>query len=133
MDIDTRDLDFSSQKKFDESLVGKAARDAVGDVIKLVGKQAPKLVWQAKVIMEKDGAVYINAGALSGVANGDVFAVYRQGEELKDPDTGLSLGSVEEKVGQIKVMNAGIGDGKAAQCTINEGGPFEKGDVVRIP
>ena len=132
VDLDTRDLDFSSQKEFDESLVGKAARDAVEDIIKMIGKQAPKLTWQAKVVMEKSGSVFINAGANSGIESGDVFAVYREGEELKDPDTGLLLGSIEKKVGEIKVVNAEIGEGKAAQCSITSGSGFQRGDIVRM-
>jgi curli biogenesis system outer membrane secretion channel CsgG len=130
--VDTRRLDFSTQKQFDESLVGKAARDAVQDVIKMLGKQAPNMTWQAKVVMEKSGAVFINAGANCGIQTGDTFAVFRQGEELKDPDTGLSLGSIESKIGEIKVGNAQIGEGKAAQCTIVTGSGFQRGDLVRM-
>lgn len=130
--VDTRKLDFHSQKQFDESLVGKAAREAVEGVIKLLDQNAINVPWQAKVIMEKNGMVYINAGAQSGVQPGDTFVIYRAGEKLIDPDTGLNLGTVDSKIGEIKVVNASIGEGKAAQCSILSGSGFQKGDFVRI-
>ncbi|RMF65977.1 MAG: hypothetical protein D6743_07135 [Calditrichaeota bacterium] len=130
--VDTRKLDFASKSAFDESLVGKAAKDAVNAVIKLIDENAPKIPWQAKVITEKNGSVFINEGAAGGIQAGDVFYVYRKGEDLVDPDTGLSLGSIDTKVGEIKVVNPNIGEGKASQCSIVSGSGFQKGDFVRI-
>ena len=37
--------------------------------------------------------MYIKPGSNAGVKAGDVFQIYSKGEELVDPDTGLSLGS----------------------------------------
>ena len=34
---------------------------------------------------------------------GDIFNVFAQGEELKDPDTGEVLGKEEVKVGKVKI------------------------------
>ncbi len=130
--IDTRKIDFKSQKDFDGSLVGKAAREAVQGVIKMIDKNAPQIPWQAKVVTEKNGVVYINAGSISGVQSGDKFVVYQKGEELIDPDTGISLGSIDTKIGEIQVTNANVGQGKASQCSIISGSGFKKGDFVRI-
>jgi len=113
-------------------LVGKAAREAVKDVVKLIDKNAPNIPWQAKVVTVKGGRVFINAGSVSGIQTGDVFAIYQKGEELVDPDTGLSLGSMDTKVGAIKVTNPNLGEGKASQCSIVSGSGFNRGDFVRI-
>ena len=43
------------------------------------------------------------SGSGAGINEGDEFDVYRKGEELIDPETGLSLGAEEEKVGTIRV------------------------------
>ena len=130
--VDTRKLHFNSRKDFDESLVGKAARDAVRGVIHLIDENAPYVSWQAKVVTEKNGLVFINAGTTSGIKSGDTFTIYRKGEELTDPDTGLSLGSVDTKIGRIKVTNPDIGEGKASECTILNGSNFQRGDFVRL-
>ncbi|MEN7549253.1 CsgG/HfaB family protein [Rapidithrix thailandica] len=124
-------LSFKDEKSFDESLVGKAAREAVEDIVKVIDKRAPDIAWEAKVIMEKAGAIYINAGANDGVKAGDVFVIYKKGDDLVDPDTGLSLGSVDSKIGEVKVVNPNIGEGKASQCTVVSGKGFSKGDFVR--
>ena len=130
--VSTPKLSFKNRKAFDESLVGKAARDAVKDVIKLIDKNAPNIPWQAKIVTVKGGKVFINAGSVGGIQSGDIFAIYQKGEELVDPDTGLSLGSMDTKVGAIKVTNANLGEGKASQCSIVSGSGFNRGDFVRI-
>lgn len=130
--VDTQKIDFRSEKDFDESLVGKAARDAVESVIELINKNAPNIPWQGKVVTEKNGQVFINVGSTSGIQPGDTFFIYRKGEELVDPDTGLSLGSLDSKIGEIKVVNADLGEGKAAQCSIVSGSGFQRGDFVRL-
>lgn len=130
--IDTDKLDFKDEKDFDESLIGKAGREAVQEVVKLINKNAPKIPWQAKVVTVRDGMVYINAGAVAGIKAGDEFVIYRKGEALVDPDTGLELGSVDTKIGTIKVVNANVGQGKAAQCSIVSGSDFQRGDLVRL-
>ncbi|WP_020527983.1 CsgG/HfaB family protein [Flexithrix dorotheae] len=130
--FNTSGLSFDSQKKFDESLVGKAAREAIEEVTEMLKENMPNVPWQAKVVTAKNGAVFINVGANHGVKPGDSFVIYKKGEELIDPDTGLSLGSMDTKIGEIKVTNASLGNGKASQCAIVNGDGFKSGDFVRI-
>lgn len=130
--ISTNKFSFKNKKAFDESLIGKAAREAVKGVIKLIDKNALKIPWQAKVVTVKNGMVFINAGAAGGIINGDAFTIYQKGEELIDPDTGLSLGSIDTKIGEIEVTNANLGEGKASQCRIISGTGFARGDFVRM-
>lgn len=129
--VDTQELRFDNRDKFDESLVGKATRDAIDALVELIEKSAANVPWQAKII-KANGSVFINAGAEAGVQNGDVFVVYRRGEELVDPDTGLSLGTVDQKIGKIRVTNNNLGNGKASECAVVEGSAFQRDDLVRI-
>jgi len=124
------ELNVSNKKDFDDSIVGKATRDAIESIVELIGDQMGSLPWSAKVIMEKGGVVYINAGSQSGVSTGTQFEVYREGESLIDPDTGLDLGSTEEKIGRIEVFED-VAGGKASKAKILTGSGFQKGDVVR--
>jgi hypothetical protein len=59
------------------------------------------------------------------------FTVYHPGEELIDPDTGLSLGSEESKIGEIEYVSD-IGDGKAGKAIVKSGSGMQTGDLVRI-
>lgn len=123
---------FNNKNKFDESLVGKAARKAIEEVVEAINAQHDNIPWQAKVVKATGSTVIINVGAEAGIENGMEFVVYSQGEELIDPDTGLSLGTEEEKVGRIKVSNNNIGNGKASKCQILEGSDFDTGYFVRL-
>lgn len=131
LSVDTKQFNFDNQNKFDDSIVGKATREAIEDIVVLLNKEAPKIPWQAKIV-KGDGPIFINSGSEAGIDVGDIFVVYRAGEELVDPDTGLSLGSTEEKIGIIKVTNNNIGNGKASQCEIVQGSGFDRGDLVRV-
>lgn len=128
----TNKLAFKDRKDFDESLVGKAAREAIEDVVSMIDNSANNIPWQAKVITEKGGIVFINSGEADGLQVGDVFAVYSKGEDLIDPDTGISLGSVDTKIGEIKITDASVGNGKASKCSIVQGSGFAKGNFVRV-
>ncbi len=124
-------LNFRDQKQFDESVVGKAVRAAIEEIVKLINKQMENIPWQGKVIMQKGTDVFINAGSKVGLKSGDRLVVYREGEELIDPDTGLNLGATETRVGVIEIV-ADLANGKAAKARIAEGDNFQKGDIVRL-
>ncbi len=53
----------------------------------------------AKIIDEY--SLIINVGRKDGVSEGMVFVVYAEGDEVKDPDTGRSLGKWEIIKGRI--------------------------------
>ena len=122
---------LNNQQNFNNSLVGKVSRSAVERVVELITKNASEIPWQAKVITMNGDKVYINSGESHGVKIGTSFTVYRQGETLIDPDTGLNLGSVTTAVGTIKVMDNSVGEGKASICTVVTGDGFNKGDIVK--
>jgi len=131
--LDTRDINFENEAQFDESIVGKATREAIDEIVKLLNAQGGgEAAWEAKVVMMKDGQVIINGGAETGVKVGERFTIYRVGEEMIDPDTGESLGAEETKVGEIEVVNNNFGGkGKASACKVLSGSDFQKGDTVR--
>lgn len=122
---------FNNQNQFDNSIIGKATRDAIKDVVKLIGKHSPAVRWQAKVVKGDANSVIINAGAAVGVDVGERFLVVKPGEALIDPDTGLSLGSEEEVIGEIEVVSNSIGNGKASRCKVISGSGFTRGQIVR--
>ncbi len=128
--LDTQQFSFKNKSEFDESLVGKATRKAIEEIMTKLDNQLGNLPWQAKVIKVADNMVYINAGAEAGLHVGDVLVVVTRGEELVDPDTGLSLGAEEKQVGVIEVVDNSIGNGKASKCKIKSGGGFKQGDLV---
>ena len=82
----------------------------------------------SRVVTVRDGQVYINAGSNSGIEAGDVLAVFRIGEELVDPETGLNLGQIEEKLGELEV--AAVEEKFSIARTLGEFA-CERNDLVR--
>jgi len=130
LNINTSKFRFNSRNAFDNSLAGKATRAAIEEIMEKIATQLGDAVWEGKVILAKAGVIYIKPGSNGGVKTGDVFNVFSKGEELIDPDTGISLGSEEVKIGKIQVTSL-IPGGKAAKAKVISGLGIKKGDIIR--
>jgi curli biogenesis system outer membrane secretion channel CsgG len=129
LDVGTDDFAFSNDSRFDETLSGKATRKVVNKVVEMITKAMDKLPWSGKILkVNTDKTVMLKPGAEGGVKVGDEFNVFSQGEEIIDPDTGLSLGSEEKQVGTIEVVEA---KDKYATAKVVSGSGFKMGDMVR--
>jgi curli biogenesis system outer membrane secretion channel CsgG len=93
-----------------------------------IALRVANVIFPAKVLVRRDNIVTINRGEGGGVAVGDVFNVFAQGEELKDPDTGEVLGREEVNVGKVKITQV---DPKMSQAEILEDSGIDKGAVLR--
>jgi curli biogenesis system outer membrane secretion channel CsgG len=122
------DFNFQDQAEFDKTLVGKATRACVEDIIHKIDAQMGQVPWYGKVIKESGGIVYINRGEDSGLQVGNVLEVYQPGEELIDPETGLSLGSEETKVGRVQIVDV---QQKFSKAIVKQGAGFQAGYVVK--
>lgn len=101
-----------------------AANKGVYELVKQIGAQAPR----GSVIKVSSGKVYINLGA-GVVDEGDVLNVLKKGEELIDPDTGISLGSEDEELGTLNVQTVKEKFSIATEGTANAA-DVSRGDVV---
>lgn len=111
IEFSSRKLKWSGTEKFSATYKGATAVGTQA-LSKLVSDASVKLVDQlvqaiypirvAKV-MGKNMAV-INRGS-SSVKKGQSFVVFLMGEEIKDPQSGESLGALEIEIGTAKVIN----------------------------
>lgn len=86
--------------------------------------------WQGKIItITQDAVVYINAGLECGIREGQIFDVYKVGQELIDPDTGLYLGKEEEHIGVIQICSV---KRNLSQAKVLRGKGGTAGDIVRV-
>lgn len=129
LDVGHDEFSFSNDAGWDNTLAGKATRKAVGKVVELVTKAMDNVAWAGKIIaINADKTLMIKPGAQGGVKVGDVLTVYSTGEEVLDPDTGLSLGSEETKAGTIEVIDV---KDQFAKAKAVSGSGFKKLDTVR--
>jgi len=128
------DLVWNSDE-FCESLLGQSlaiwganAAAGVGEDI----RPPPSLQVLEPKIIDVDGALaYINIGLIEGLRNGDKYAVWDHGRQLRDPDTNAVLGQAPpRRVGVVQVEQV-ISD-HLTQVRIIEGvGSISNGYLLR--
>ena len=125
------DIDFSNFNSWDDTDIGIACRQAIDACVELVTDNMAKIPWQGKILkVNTDGTVLMKPGSEGNVKVGMQFVIYRLGEEIKDPDTGLSLGSEESRIGTIRVTEDML-NGKACKAQVLDGTGFQIGDLVK--
>ncbi len=86
--------------------------------------------WSARIIKVEKKRILINAGRLSGLQAGQNLRVYAKGNEIKDPNTKLSLGKAQGALkGTIKVIDFFGLDG--AICEPLAAGKFKQDDMIK--
>jgi curli biogenesis system outer membrane secretion channel CsgG len=125
------DIDFHNSDTWDNTQLGIASRQAIEGCVEYITDDMEGIPWEGKIIKADGANIYIKPGSKGGVQPGMVFSIYRPGEALIDPDTGLSLGSEESKIGEIQ-YTADVADGKAGKAIVKSGTGFQTGDLVRI-
>ncbi len=90
--------------------IEKATRNAIEKAVDLIIQKMEKVAWEGQVITaskDTSGArLVLNRGQEDGIEVGQALTIYKQGEELKDPSTGESLGRDEDEViGEAKVTS----------------------------
>jgi curli biogenesis system outer membrane secretion channel CsgG len=124
----TEDFTFGHDGKFDETLVGKATREAIDKLVESITESLADVPWTGRIVKADEGKIYLNAGETTGITAGMEFNVYRMGEALIDPMTGLELGAEEERIGVIKASDI---KEKYSICGVVSGSGFDAGDMVR--
>jgi curli biogenesis system outer membrane secretion channel CsgG len=104
--ISARYKSMNFKQSFDYGLANEVMHPAVKKMVTKIVDSTQGISTTShsgRVIKVEGGKVWINMGSSNGAKIGDTFDVVRKGEELIDPDTGISLGAEEEKVGQIVI------------------------------
>lgn len=57
-----------------------------------------------QVVIVDNDEVFINLGTADGLKIGDILSVYNEGKELRDPKTNDVLGTNDEKIGDIQII-----------------------------
>lgn len=124
-------LGFGQSTPYDTTVDGEAFRAAVQQFMQNLINQLDEGEWQGRVIKMSGKTALINAGSNAGLAIGDELAAYEEGEELIDPDTGLSLGMEEGGLkGFCKIVKF-TNQGKVSKCKLMSGS-LDRLDIVKV-
>lgn len=91
--------------KYLKTPLGQAIIAGINKGVYELVKQIGSLPASGRVIKAEGDKVWLNIGK-DVVSPGDVLKVKSKGEELIDPDTGISLGSDDTEIGTIRVNQA---------------------------
>lgn len=122
------DFDISSSN-FKKTPLGKAVQIAIDNAVHYIAGKMADIPWKGKVVLVKDDVIFLNAGENSGINRGDSFAIFKEGESLIDPDTGMNLGSDATKIADVSVVEVQEKFSKAKVLGVASG-EIAKGDIV---
>lgn len=126
-------LGMGSKAGYDSDLRDGALRDALTKAMVNMMKQFGKRKWSARIAKVNGKNLYVTAGQTSGLNVGDKLDVFRQGEDIIDPDTRMKLGSTEDLIGRAIVIKNDIGDKQDLSiANATSGSNFKNGDIVKL-
>jgi len=78
------------------AVLGQATADRVAN-------RVVEVLYPARIVGKTGQIVAFNRGDGFNIKPGDIWGVFAEGDEMIDPDTGESLGSMESQIGKIQV------------------------------
>jgi len=114
--------------RFSKTPFGQAVRDTAEQAAGYIVQQLQEVRWTGQIISSEGAQIFMNAGTTSGVKVGDTFTVSNIAKELVDPASGVVLGRIERKLGQIEVQS--VTDLYAVAKAVGDF-PVTRGDFLR--
>ncbi|MEY2881321.1 MAG: hypothetical protein RLZZ15_3701 [Verrucomicrobiota bacterium] len=119
------DANFGS---FAKTPLGQATQDCINSAVLFIGEAMQKTTIESTVVVISNEEVVIAMGENYGIEVGQKLLVRKDGEILKDPDTGAILDRLEGKTtGTIEVVRTRE---KTAYCKVIDGTMPVRGDRV---
>jgi curli biogenesis system outer membrane secretion channel CsgG len=115
---------------FAKTPLGEAAQDCINEAVKFIAESMQKTDIESMVVAVTKDEVVIGMGENYGVAVGQKLIVRKDGEVLKDPDSGAILDRLEgETTGSLEIVRVRE---KTAYCKLLDGTMPVRGDRVVV-
>lgn len=88
---------------YDSTLNDKAISAAISQLVNNLIQNLLDKPWRSYVLAQERGQYIIAGGVSQGIRQGDVFAVYRRGGKVKNPQTGMMIELPGQWIGEIQV------------------------------
>jgi hypothetical protein len=102
---------------------------AIDQAVAFISMKMSNIPWQGRIIKADAGKIYLNVGKSGGINVGDEFNVYKEGEAMVDPESGLNLGAEATKIGRLQVVQV---QDKFSVATATAGSGFEPNNIVKF-
>ncbi len=114
--------------RFHKTPLGQATRVALNDAVFYVIRGTRQVPWQGQVVSARGQHIFINAGQDAGIKVGDVLQVSAIAEKLVDPESGMTLGTVENRLGRIEIRS--VKEKFAIAAVLDSFSP-QRGQIIR--
>jgi len=95
---------------YDATLNDKALTAAISKLVSNVAENLLDKPWRSYLLSYEDGNYIISGGSLQGIKEGDTFTVYKRGQKVKNPQTGILIELPGKTVGTLRVASLIPGD-----------------------
>lgn len=112
-----------SRADYDSSLNDKAISAAIGKLVNNIVENLLDKPWRAYLLSYQNGTYVMSGGKSQGIRPGDVFPVYRKGQQVKNPQTGMPIELPGTQVGTLRIVETTGGDpsSEVALCVAEQG------------
>lgn len=114
---------------FQKTPLGEATREAIAKAVNFICTEMDNVAWTGRVVDVKDQEVYVNAGMNMNLRPGLALDAFAKGEELRDPSTGLSLGSRDAFAGVVTLTQV---EDRFSIGTFSGNGILKRGDILKM-
>ncbi len=114
---------------FQKTPLGQATREAIAKAVSFISTEMESVVWTGRVVSVKGQDVYVNAGTNMNLKVGMALDAFIKGEELRDPGTGLSLGSRDALAGIVTITD--VQDKFSVGTFVGNAG-LKRGDILKL-
>ncbi len=112
------------------SPISYAVQAAINKAAYQIALALADLPWSGSVMKIVNDKIYVNAGSNAGIPNGAKLTVLSKGEDLIDPETGVTLGSDTTRIGSLEIVEVSE---KYSVARITEGCEgIKAGDRVKV-
>jgi len=109
--------------------IGQAGQDAIDKAVAMIATEMRAVPWSAQVVQVSGDRIYVNAGADRNMRAGTVLYIYRRGEVLTDPSTGVVLDVEMQRIGAVRVE--GVRE-RLSTAVLVSGEPPLRGDLLKL-
>lgn len=112
-------------------LIRSVVTAAFSQMVNNIVKSLRKMSWSGRIALVRGEKLYLNAGRLSGLQQGDILRVTEAKEEVFDPESGSFLGNITGRMkGTVEVVSYFGKDG--AVTIVHSGSGFQENDIVEF-
>ncbi|MCL5062161.1 MAG: hypothetical protein M0Z70_09595 [Nitrospiraceae bacterium] len=116
-------MGIGARADYDSSLNDKAISAAISKLANNIAEKLLDKPWKAYILSQESSNYIISGGKAQGIKEGDVFTVYKKGNKVKNPQTGMFIELPGQPIGKLRVLST-VGDdpnNEISICTLLEG------------